>query len=224
MTPDDFRRLVSAGLATEQIALVMEMMERDAKSHADAEEARKSKGRDRVAKWRQERRNVTVTQQNVTELLTGGDARGEDKPLTQKIEPQESKKEEETRKRASSSPDFDAFWSVYPHKVGKPVAEAKFAAARRIADIETIMAGLQAYVAKTDDRPWCNPATWLHQQRWADQPATVMPQARASPAGPKPNSIQAAIERRRATQYGDDARATGISGAPVLQLSSFSKR
>jgi len=73
---------------------------------------------------------------------------------------------------------FDRFWEIYPNKVGKPIAAKKFAAALRVASFEAIMAGLSAYVAKLDDRPWCNPSTWLHQQRWADQPAEV---ARGSP-------------------------------------------
>ena len=69
MSPDDFRKLVSAGLNTDQIALVMEMIEAKDKAFAEAEEARKSKGRERVAKWRAER-NVTVTEQKVTVPLT----------------------------------------------------------------------------------------------------------------------------------------------------------
>lgn len=79
MSPDDFRRLVSAGLNTDQIALVMEMIEAKDSAHAAAEEARKSKGRERVAKWRSGR-NVTVTQQKVTEpLVRERDARVSDK-------------------------------------------------------------------------------------------------------------------------------------------------
>jgi hypothetical protein len=74
--------------------------------------------------------------------------------------------------KGGSSPaevEFEtAFWPAYPNKVGKPNAKAKFVKARALADLETIMAGLRRYVAKTDDRPWCNPATWLYQQRWAD--------------------------------------------------------
>lgn len=87
--------------------------------------------------------------------------------------------------KGGSSPaesEFDAtFWPAYPHKVGKPDARRKFVIARRKASLETIMAGLDAYRSKTDDRPWCNPATWLHQERWADQPANVFP-IRGSPA------------------------------------------
>lgn len=65
------------------------------------------------------------------------------------------------------------FWPAYPNKVGKPEALKAFVRARNRTSLETITAGLQAYRAKTDDRPWCNPSTWLNQDRWNDQPAFV---------------------------------------------------
>ncbi len=45
MNPDDFRKLAAAGLDTDQIALVMEMMERVTRAYVEADEARKAKGR-----------------------------------------------------------------------------------------------------------------------------------------------------------------------------------
>ncbi len=88
-------------------------------------------------------------------------------------------------KRASarrSSADFDQFWSIYPNRVGKRDAEKAFLKAMRRANVETILAGLRLYAAKTDDRPWCNPATWLNQDRWDDAPAAPPPrQANAPP-------------------------------------------
>lgn len=100
MKPEDFKRLAAAGLTTDQIALVMEMMERDAKAYADAEEARKSKGRERMARWRLERhRNVTVQSPNAREPL----ARAvEDKPLPTVTEPKD-------KKHTAPSRDEDAF-------------------------------------------------------------------------------------------------------------------
>lgn len=70
--------------------------------------------------------------------------------------------------------EFDReFWPLYPNKIGKPEGLKSFVKARSKADLETIMAGLRRYVAKTDDRAWCNPATWLNQERWGDAPAVV---------------------------------------------------
>jgi len=76
-------------------------------------------------------------------------------------------------KGGSSPAGFDQFWAIYPNRVGKRDAEKAFTKATGRASLETILAGLRRYVAKTDDRPWCNPATWLNQDRWEDAPATV---------------------------------------------------
>ncbi|WP_143523921.1 hypothetical protein [Rhizobium rhizosphaerae] len=81
-------------------------------------------------------------------------------------------------KGGHSPADFADFWARYPNKVGKPDALKAFVRAIRRADLGEILAGLERYAAKTDDRPWCNPATWLNQDRWADQPVVVTPQAR----------------------------------------------
>lgn len=71
----------------------------------------------------------------------------------------------------------EQFWGAYPNKVGKADALAKLDRVRKRGDVPfaTLMAALDRYVHKTDDRKWCNPATWIHQQRWTDQPAAVAP-------------------------------------------------
>lgn len=75
--------------------------------------------------------------------------------------------------RSSRIWDFDAFWRQYPHKVGKGAARKEFdrAMKKKCVTFPDVMLGLARYAAKTDDRPWCNPSTWLHQERWLDQPA-----------------------------------------------------
>lgn len=65
------------------------------------------------------------------------------------------------------------FWPLYPNKVGKDAARKSWEKAVGRAPVSEIMAGLRQYAAKTDDRPWCNPATWLNQGRWADEPASA---------------------------------------------------
>jgi hypothetical protein len=71
--------------------------------------------------------------------------------------------------------DFSAFWKVWPNKVGKPAAQKAFVAARRKGHtVDAIMLGLERYIAtKPPDRPWLNPATFLNQERFNDQPAQV---------------------------------------------------
>jgi hypothetical protein len=68
--------------------------------------------------------------------------------------------------------DFRKFYAAYPHKVGRAAAEKAFAKAIKKTTLEQILDGLRAYIAsKPPDRPWCNPSTWLNQERWSDQPA-----------------------------------------------------
>lgn len=88
-------------------------------------------------------------------------------PITQKPE---ARSQKETRVNALDG--FAEWYALYPNKVGRPAAEKAWPKARSKADQQTLMAGLRAYIAsKPEDRPWCNPATWLNQERWADQPA-----------------------------------------------------
>lgn len=87
----------------------------------------------------------------------------------------------ETRERSRSSlrPDWppnyrEQFWEAYPHKVGKPPALKaldKLAKARDGPAFDAILNAVYRYAAKDDDRPWCNPATYLNHHRWLDQPA-----------------------------------------------------
>lgn len=90
-----------------------------------------------------------------------------------------SLRSEEPRERVSG--EFDEFWSLYPNKVGKRDAEKAFVKALKRASLTAILTGLRRYVAKTDDRPWCNPATWLNQDRWADEPAAPPPRRATDP-------------------------------------------
>ena len=78
--------------------------------------------------------------------------------------------------------DFEGeFWPDYPHKVGKPDALKAFIRARKSHSMAMIMTGLAGYKrTKPDDRPWLNPATFLNQERFNDQPA-ASPNARAGP-------------------------------------------
>lgn len=70
---------------------------------------------------------------------------------------------------------FAAWWKSYPHKVGKRAAEAAYKRAQSRATPDQMLAGLQAYIqSKPADRPWCNPATFLNQDRWHDQPALAL--------------------------------------------------
>jgi uncharacterized protein YdaU (DUF1376 family) len=88
---------------------------------------------------------------------------------------------------------FDEFWQAWPNKVGKPAARKVF---ERLAkcpefDYEAIIAGIERYERqKPTDRPWLNPATFLNQERWNDEPATTSPPKSTG----KSNGTRGAIE------------------------------
>jgi hypothetical protein len=123
-------------------------------------------------------RSVTQTSLNVTR----------DVQIQSTESDTESKKETRASPRANGhaildgdvAEAFDLFWEEYPEKVGKPAARLKFPAAlKRAGSIVVILDGLRRYKQrKPPDRAWLNPATFLHQDRWLDQPAAP---ARSSP-------------------------------------------
>jgi hypothetical protein len=70
--------------------------------------------------------------------------------------------------------------------------------------IEALMDGLARYVAKTDDRPWCNPATWLHQARWEDQPAAPVAQLQRRSLYVSEGELQAQKMKAYFTKFRED--------------------
>lgn len=80
-----------------------------------------------------------------------------------------------TRASALADPwcesDWENFWDRYPNRVGKADARKAFERMTSKAAPDEIFPALQRYANKTDDRPFCNPSTWLNQERWLDQPA-----------------------------------------------------
>lgn len=108
-----------------------------------------------------------------------------------------------------ASEDFEQFWKLYPNKVGRRAAEASFLKARKRVSQADMMAGLAAYVQKSDDRHWCNPSTWLNQDRWLDQPAQRPAQAQRSDRPPTAAEI---LKSRREQRQFEDADTS--SGTP----------
>lgn len=65
-----------------------------------------------------------------------------------------------------------AFWPEYPNKVGKRAALKAYKAARERANLQEILDGLKRYKASKPVRQaWCNPSTFLNQDRWTDEPS-----------------------------------------------------
>lgn len=67
---------------------------------------------------------------------------------------------------------FEAFWSAYPRKVGKPKARQAWERALRRADGNdvTIVEGAHSYAAdpNREDQYTAHPTTWLNRDGWAD--------------------------------------------------------
>lgn len=101
---------------------------------------------------------------------------------------------------------FEEFWEAYPHKVGKASARAAFEKAKRKVSLADLLAGVGRYVAsKPADRPWCNPSTFINQERWLDRPAAI-PAAGSTRSGDKPQSLgerSAQLLREMARENGD---------------------
>lgn len=66
--------------------------------------------------------------------------------------------------------EFDAFWQAYPRRIAKGAAIRAFRSALKVATFSEIMDGVRRY-AQTGPVPKYtpHPATWLNQQRWADE-------------------------------------------------------
>jgi hypothetical protein len=182
------KHMMAAGMPPEVIIDAIADMENGRQVDEQAERRRAA---DRERK-REARLRKSAESADKAEVPRGGVTRVEGLTSNSEIEPLE-----ENKKRATSalSAEFDTtFWPAFPNKTGKPKALSAFLAARRKAELTAIMAGLRRYVAsKPPDRPWLNPATFLNQERWMDEPAFT---ARAGPA-PRSNPLADAFGSMR---------------------------
>ncbi|MHC5307536.1 hypothetical protein [Bartonella sp. LJL80] len=182
------RHLSSLKLSAEQMSGVLEILA----GIEEKEEKRKASQRERVRRHR-DNKTVTVTLQkrdcNSDKTLPLSPKRKvppyppkENNPYPTFSETIVSSNETRASAKREIETEFHGtFWPAYPHKVGKPVALKAFLKARTSNNLESIMAGLRGYIAhKPPDRSWMNPATFLNQERWNDQPATITEQNHAS--------------------------------------------
>lgn len=105
--------------------------------------------------------------------LTVGHGESPPELLSELLSESEIESESETNPRAGM---FGEFWSAYPKKVGKGAAEAKFGKInpdRALLDkmLVAIETGKRSRQWQKDNGQFIpNPATWLHQRRWEDEP------------------------------------------------------
>lgn len=133
--------------------------------------------------------------------------------------------EEEEEKNISSKEVhevyFERFWQRYPRKQAKPKAQNAFAKALKTSDIETIMAGLEAYIAtKPAYQDWAMPATWLNQERWADEPAPDPADKPTAPVVAMSDAVREKLEANRRNVTGGNIENKGPNIAAESSLAS----
>jgi hypothetical protein len=86
-------------------------------------------------------------------------------PLTTNLKP-----EPEPQTSAAGAADFEIWYAAYPRHVARGAAEKAYRAARKKADAETLLAGIEVYRrTKPDYADWKHPATWLSGKCWLDE-------------------------------------------------------
>lgn len=83
-----------------------------------------------------------------------------------------------SERRGVPMDDFERFWQAYPRKVGKGAARKAFARALTLTTLETMLTALawqrsQPAWVKDGGDYIPHPSTWLHQERWDDEPVAV---------------------------------------------------
>lgn len=139
-------------------------------------------------------------------------------PLRPERKGKEQGKEQGARGRATPDPLFDAFWSTYPRRAGKPAAiKAWKAALKRGADGPNlvVLAGVFAKAnASTDVKFIPYPQKWLNDERYNDEQAPaqagVIVPAYWSPTEAPPRHIADDPEAYSAW-YAEQARNRGAA-------------
>ena len=75
------------------------------------------------------------------------------------------------------SGEFDTFYDLYPKKVNKKAAKARWVTAIKVTDPAVILAGIQAQLPQmktTEERFIPAPDVWLNKGKWADEVAAII--------------------------------------------------
>lgn len=101
-------------------------------------------------------------------------------------------------------PGFCRFWTVFPKKVGKDKAAEAWRKKRCEPMADAIVAAIEqqrAYLTRDDGQFIPNPATWINQGRWKDEPPPLPPNATPSVTG-KPTGPMVMINGREVPWFG----------------------
>jgi len=184
---DNFKtRLLEIGLNPTQIAAVLKLRAEEAFQANEKLLAIRARARDKKRRQRANKINDPVPGTNkklnhINGHVPGtvlGVVPGTEKPeQNQQSCPRDSVRYINSKKERYISSDtvlgtadFDKFWELWPNTVGKKKAFIAFNKAIKIADLQTILAGVQNYIAnKPEKQDWCHPTTWLNGERWNDK-------------------------------------------------------
>lgn len=189
------RSMSAAGASPEAIALAIEAVEAAADRASAVTEERKRKDRERKAAQKRNsmefRGTSTEIPETSEEILPPA--------LTPFAPPMRDKNSTPPQtpippsNQIAREASFDRFWRIWPNKVGRPAARRAYDK-HWLEELE-IIAGVERYILeKPPDRPWLNPATFLNQERWKDQPAKL-PQLNGFNHAEPDRSVHAALER-----------------------------
>ena len=143
----------------------------------------------------------------------------------------ETETEIEEERILSSKQQFDEWWPLVPRKKGKGAAFTKFKIALTKTDLATLKAGIMREAEESAGKEpqfICHPATWLHQERWLDEPERKTHGNRNRGNGkPSPHDTLLAAHARAAAPRPDpgegkdndpDTRGTGYAGGSATGI------
>lgn len=136
-------------------------------------------------------------------------------PLRPERKGKEQGKEQGTRVRATADAMFDAFWTAYPRRAGKPAAiKAWKAALKRGADPSTLVALAAAFTKSTtttDPKFIPYPQKWLNDERYNDEQPAEATQAKTYWTPPPPPREIADDPDKYAAYYAEQAANREVS-------------
>ena len=139
--------------------LILNYMKYRDRDYTAAERQRRFRAR---KKDKASRRNVSMSRRNITQAEAEAEAEAE-------------------ADRLNPSARFARFWSVYPKKIGKGGASKAFERLKPSEELLGTMLDALEVVARSEQwkrdggRYIPNPATWLNQRRWEDEPTVKRP-------------------------------------------------
>lgn len=115
---------------------------------------------------------------------------------------------------------FDDFWTIYPRREGKGAARKAWAKAVKIipaAELLPIVRSFSVRIHGTEQRFIPFPATWLNQERWADEVADQQKEATSDDGWFRPFSMpiapaEIADDPQLYAQWADERRAAWQNG------------